>query len=111
MNRNKLARQHGYYDWESLIRAADSAKKLKSELQAERAANAPLRAAVVAVEIERAALDARRAALEEAFLGVAEHYQERAVRAERDAAAARAIGRSYAELAAGGETVKLKESA
>ena len=100
MNKNKLARQHGYFDWASLIRSADAAKKLRTELMSERAANAPLRQAVKDTELERAALAAERVRLAESLQNIAEHYRDRAVRSERDSVAARVIGGAYERHAA-----------
>ena len=108
MNKNKLARQHGFFSWEELLIEARRARKLKEELRQVRQLQTPLERAVSEVAGERVLLSAERAALANAYRDVARFYRERATSEERASQAAKVLARSYEDHAEELETGKTR---
>lgn len=99
MNKNKLARQHGFFSWDDFLIEARSARRLKAELKELRGKQAPLERAAAAVAGERVMLGAERAALASAYRDVACFYSKLAVTEEQAAGDARTLARSYEDHA------------
>jgi chromosome segregation ATPase len=95
MNKNKLARQHGFFSWEELLREAKQARKLREELRQVRQQQAPLEHAVSEVAGERVLVSAERAALASAYRDVARLYRERGASEERASQAAKVLAGYY----------------
>ncbi len=95
MNKNKLARQHGFFSWEQLLVEARRARKLKEELRQVRQLQTPLERAVSEVAGERVLLSAERAALANAYRDVARLYRERGASEERASQAAKVLAGHY----------------
>lgn len=99
MNRHRLARSMGFRSYEELLEAARRGKEYKDALRKERDGHAGFVMAGEAATKERVTLARVREDLAEAFEALAGTYGERALRAERDAAAARALERHYRDVA------------
>jgi len=95
MNKSKLARQHGYYDWDDLLKSADAYKQTKAALVKEVASHAGLVRAAKEAESERIRLKREQAELAAGWRTLAEVYEALAVERDRGADAAAAIAKMY----------------
>lgn len=99
MNKNKLARQHGFYTWAEFLKAAESAKSLKQELADEKRRHEPLVRAAETANQATAAAELAKKTVAATYRDLSVQWAERADSAQKQAEAFRIVAREWRKRA------------